>query len=192
MPPKRRVQPEPEETVEETPAPRRRGRPRKTETVEQPAAKTTTTHRRRSTPAEKEEPAPAASNGYGTAWLVEHVNEELGTDLDGKALRVILRELTEDGVISRDDRSRYSFKGPRDRAVLAVIKRVKSGAQSDDDKPARGRPAATKTAATKTTATKSTTARRGRPAKKTEPEPDPDLPDFDDEEEELDDEIEDL
>ncbi|MGH3834105.1 MAG: hypothetical protein ACRDSF_00155 [Pseudonocardiaceae bacterium] len=188
MPPRKRraVNTEPEEIEEieeieeEAPAPRRRGRPRKTEAVaEKPAAtRKTATRTRASTKTEES----AASNGYGTSWLVEHVNEELGTDLDGKALRVILRELTDQGVIQRDDRSRYTFKGPRDRAVLAVLKHVKSGAlKSDEEKPTRGRPKKAAPAA-------KTPTRRGRP-RKTEPNPDPDLPDFDDE---TDDEIEDL
>lgn len=189
----RNVNPEPseideddaEEIEEPEPAPKRRGRPRRTD-AEKPAAATKTT-RRRTSPAKTEEPASASqSNGYGTAWLVEHVNEECGTDLDGKALRVILRELAESGIIQRDDRSRYSFKGPRDKQVLAVIRAVKTAAR-DDEKPARGRPAKKETPAAKTAP-----ARRGRSRKTAEPEPDPDLPDFEDDEEMEDDEIEDL
>lgn len=155
---------------EETePKPIRRGRPRKTTTTdvtEKPARKTT----------------PASeSNGYGTGWLVEHVNETLDTSLDSKALRVILRNLTEEGIIEREDNSRYSFTGPRDKTVLAVIKAVRTAGTKTESKPAT----ATRK---KTTVAETPKPTRGRPKKKIV-EPDPDLPDFPDED---DDEIEEL
>lgn len=158
MPPRRRktveVVEDTEETVEGPKPVRRRGRPRAT------------------TPAVKEKPVPqkAESNGLGTTWLMEYVNEELGTSLDGKAIRVILRELASEGIGERDDKSRYTFSGPKDRTVLAVLKRVRT---ADETPSLRTRKAPVKKAAP---------VRRGRPKKVQPVEDDPDLPDFDDEE----------
>lgn len=67
---------------------------------------------------------------FGTKELAAHVSEETGKDYDAYALRILLRKLAKDGVITRDDstgRARYSFTGPKDPQVKAIIKAVKSG-----------------------------------------------------------------
>jgi len=80
-----------------------------------------------SAPAKKEK---AETNGMGAAWLADHVNETLGTELTPANVRVILRKMAADGDIEREvgtDRARYSFTGENDRTVKAVIKRVRAG-----------------------------------------------------------------
>lgn len=68
---------------------------------------------------------------FGTKELADHVNAEAGTSYDAYALRILLRKLTKDGVIEREEsngRSRYSFTGPKDPQVKAIVKAVKEGA----------------------------------------------------------------
>ena len=68
---------------------------------------------------------------YGSAWLVDHVNTEAGTSYTASTLRILLRKLTKDGVLSRDSegRQRYNFpKGANDPQVKAIVKAVKGGA----------------------------------------------------------------
>lgn len=67
---------------------------------------------------------------FGTKELAEHVNAETGKSYDAYALRILLRKLAKDGVIDRDDttgRARYSFTGPKDPQVKAIVKAVKAG-----------------------------------------------------------------
>lgn len=67
---------------------------------------------------------------FGTKELAEHVNAETGKSYDAYALRILLRKLAKEGVITRDDstgRARYSFTGPKDPQVKAIIKAVKEG-----------------------------------------------------------------
>lgn len=67
---------------------------------------------------------------FGTKELAEHVNAETGKTYDAYALRILLRKLAKEGVITRDDstgRARYSFTGPKDPQVKAIIKAVKEG-----------------------------------------------------------------
>lgn len=67
---------------------------------------------------------------FGTKELAAHVSEETGKDYDAYALRILLRKLAKEGVITRDDstgRARYSFTGPKDPQVKAIIKAVKAG-----------------------------------------------------------------
>lgn len=90
-------------------------------------------------PAKKEKAskaAPAAapkaeSIEYGSAWLVEHVNDEAGTSYTASTLRILLRKLTKEGVLDRDSeggRQRYNFpKGANDPQVRAIVKAVKAG-----------------------------------------------------------------
>lgn len=77
-------------------------------------------------------PAPKADAiEFGSAWLVEHVNEEAGTSYTASTLRILLRKLTRDGVLNResDGRQRYNFpKGANDPQVKAIVKAVKGGA----------------------------------------------------------------
>lgn len=86
---------------------------RRTATKEAPAAKPV---------AAKKATEPAK----GTAWLVEHVNDTLGTDYSGYQLRILIRKLVKDGTLERGE-GRYEFKGPRDPQVLAILKAVKAG-----------------------------------------------------------------
>lgn len=83
----------------------------------------------KSAPAAKEAPAEVK----GTSWLAEHVNAETGSSYDGYGIRILLRSLTKEGVIERGE-GRYSFAGPRDKTVLAVVKAVKSGAADNAKK----------------------------------------------------------
>lgn len=90
----------------------------------------------KATPAKTEK---AESTGMGVAWLAEHVNDTLGTELTPANLRVILRKMAADGDIEREvgtDRARYQFTGENDRTVKQVIKRVKSG-EADEAKKER-------------------------------------------------------
>lgn len=82
--------------------------------------------------------APAKKKGptrpeiaFGTKELADHVNEATGSSYDAYQLRILLRKLAKDGVIERDDstgRARYSFTGPKDPQVKAIVKAVKEGA----------------------------------------------------------------
>lgn len=77
-------------------------------------------------------PAPKAEAiEFGSAWLVEHVNEQAGTSYSASALRILLRKLTKEGLLQRDadGRQRYNFpKGEKDPQVKAIVKAVKEGA----------------------------------------------------------------
>lgn len=88
---------------------------------------------------EDEAPAPKAKKkapsreavAFGTNELAAHVNEATGKDYDAYSLRILLRKLAKEGVIERDDstgRARYSFSGPKDPQVKAIVKAVKEGA----------------------------------------------------------------
>lgn len=156
---------------EEEPAPRRRGRPKGSTTKKKPAKS-----------------AQTSKPVFGTNELLEHVNTKTGKSLDPKALRVVLRQLAEDGVVERtvgEDRARYSFSGVNDPQVKAVVAKVKSMGtktrgrpkQEEDDEeeetPRRTRKTPAKKPAAKkpvtrrktTTATKKpATTRRRKPA----------------------------
>jgi DNA-binding transcriptional ArsR family regulator len=108
---------------------------RKTATKPAPAAKAA------KAPASKGKAAKAAAAPvsapkaepieYGSAWLVEHVNEQAGTSYTASTLRILLRKLTRDGVLEREaeGRQRYNFpKGANDPQVKAIVKAVKGGA----------------------------------------------------------------
>lgn len=85
-------------------------------------------------PAKKAKAAPkpkAAAVEFGTKELADHVNSEAGTSYDAYTLRILLRKLTKEGVIARTEsegRARYSFSGPKDPQVKAIVKAVKEGA----------------------------------------------------------------
>lgn len=68
---------------------------------------------------------------FGTKELADHVNEATGSSYDAYQLRILLRKLAKEGVIERDEttgRARYSFTGPKDPQVKAIVKAVKEGA----------------------------------------------------------------
>jgi hypothetical protein len=83
---------------------------------------------------------------FGTAWLANLANDKLGTNYTPYTLRAAIRKLIKDGVYDRavgEDRSRYEFSGPKDPAVAAILKALKSmpekstGNRSDNLKKAR-------------------------------------------------------
>jgi hypothetical protein len=81
--------------------------------------------------AEKPAKVAAPKIEFGTKELAAHVNSEAGTSYDAYNLRILLRKLTKDGVLERvesEGRSRYSFTGPEDPQVVAIVEAVKSGA----------------------------------------------------------------
>lgn len=81
--------------------------------------------------AEKPAKAAAPKIEFGTKELAAHVNAETGASYDAYNLRILLRKLTKDGVLERvesEGRSRYSFTGPKDPQVVAIVEAVKSGA----------------------------------------------------------------
>lgn len=139
-------------------------------------------------PAPKTKAKPAAKAApavetKGTTWLTEHVNEQAGTSYNSAAIRILLRKLVKDGVLSREigtDRSRYDFSGPKDPTVLAVVKAVKAGAikEARDEKLGKLKEGA---AAKKAAGT--APAPKGRAKAKPAPEPEViDDEEFDDEE----------
>ena len=69
----------------------------------------------------------------GTKWLTDLVNEKLGTSYTSYQLRILLRKLTKEGVIEREE-GNYIFKGERDPRVVAVLKAVKAGAMEAETK----------------------------------------------------------
>lgn len=99
-----------------------------TDEVEAPAPKA---KKAKKAAAEKPAKAAAPKIEFGTKELAAHVNKEAGTSYDAYNLRILLRKLTKDGVLERvesEGRSRYSFTGPKDPQVVAIVKAVKSGA----------------------------------------------------------------
>jgi predicted transcriptional regulator len=110
--------------------------------------------------AEKPAKEKSAPIEFGSAWLATHVNEQAGTAYDAYNLRILLRKLTKDGVLTRaesEGRARYSFTGPEDPQVQQIVEAVKSGA-ADQAKQERldklkadraSKPKATKAKATK-------------------------------------------
>lgn len=86
---------------------------------------------KKAAPAEKPAKVAAPKIEFGTKELAEHVNKEAGTSYDAYNLRILLRKLTKDGVLARvesEGRSRYSFTGPEDPQVVAIVAAVKDGA----------------------------------------------------------------
>jgi antitoxin component of RelBE/YafQ-DinJ toxin-antitoxin module len=100
-------------------------------------------------------PKKSTQDGHNSQWLAEHVSQVTGKDVDSRQLRMILRKLAKEGALAREvgeDRTRYSFTGPNDPTVKAVIKAVKEGATErksnvDNLKKAREAKAAKKAAA---------------------------------------------
>lgn len=123
-----------EDDVEEAPAAKPAKRTRRTRTAE-PVEEVEETPRR----ARKAAPAKAAaaatedtgSSEYNTSWLAEYASEVTGVDMDGRAARMLLRKMANDGDLDRtvgEDRGRYTFpKGANDATVKKFISRVKNG-----------------------------------------------------------------
>lgn len=144
---------EDEEDEEPEPAPKKRGRPA--------AAKKA---------AADEKPRAASKRPeieFGTAQLVDHVNVVCGTAYKAYDLRVLLRKMAKNNELDREvgeDRSRYSFSGPKDPVVIALVKKIKSGAVEESKKEAIDTLKA-KVAAKKGDNVTSIKKKRGRPAK---------------------------
>lgn len=105
------------EEVEEEPAPKRGGK-------KAPAKKSSTK------PAAESKKTKVDAPVYGTQWLADHVNAQLGTEYKTYDLRVLLRKMAKNGDLEREvgeDRSRYDFSGENDPIVKAVLKKLKSG-----------------------------------------------------------------
>jgi antitoxin component of RelBE/YafQ-DinJ toxin-antitoxin module len=119
-------------------------------------------------------PKKSTSDGHNSQWLAEHVSQATGKDVDSRQLRMILRKLAKEGALAREvgeDRTRYSFTGPNDPTVKAVIKAVKEGAterKSNVDNLKKAREAkAAKKASAPAKAAKKTATKKAAPAKAT-------------------------
>lgn len=67
---------------------------------------------------------------FGSTELAAHINEVTGEKYDARAARMLLRKLARDGNLDRqvgESRDRYSFSGPDDPTVKAVVAMVKDG-----------------------------------------------------------------
>lgn len=120
------------------------------------------------TEAPAKEKAPEIT--FGTKQLADHINAETGSSYDSYALRVVLRKMTKDGILERneaDSRSRYSFTGPEDPQVQAIVNALKEG-YGEKAKQARLDELKAKREAGKTT--KKPAARKAKAAK-AEPAP---------------------
>lgn len=86
--------------------------------------------------APKKKPANAVE--FGTAELLAHIESETGKKYDGRQLRVLLRKMKAAGELPGEaaDGKRYSFTGPTDEKVVAIIQRVKAGEVDDATKAA--------------------------------------------------------
>lgn len=69
---------------------------------------------------------------FGTAELVEHLNAKTERTFTGASLRTLLRKLIKDGVLEAFE-GRYSFEGPKDPRVVAIVKAVNDGAAEAAD-----------------------------------------------------------
>src|SRR5262245_56079109 len=81
-------------------------------------------------------PAPKRQDKveFGSSWLAAHVTEVTGQLFDSRSVRMLLRKLASDGKLDRavgETRDRYSFTGPTDPIVKAVVEMVKSGAAKE-------------------------------------------------------------
>lgn len=116
-----------------------------------------------------EEPAPKAKKNkakstkakaparekieFGSSWLAQHATETTGVTVDARSLRILLRKMAKNEEIGagRDDKSRYSWTGPKDPEVKLIVKAIKGGAlektKSDGLEAARAAKAAKKAAA---------------------------------------------
>lgn len=99
-----------DETDEVEEAPQKKSRAKKS-TAKKPAAK------------------KANDVAFGTAELLALIEKEHGKAYDGRALRVLLRKMKAAGELPGEaaDGKRYSFTGPEDPQVQAIIQRVKAG-----------------------------------------------------------------
>lgn len=85
----------------------------------------------RKAPAKKAAPKKKPVNAveFGTAELLALIEKEHGKAYDGRQLRVLLRKMKAAGELPGEaaDGKRYSFTGPEDPQVQAIVQRVKNG-----------------------------------------------------------------
>jgi hypothetical protein len=86
--------------------------------------------------AEAEEGAKVAANqeapAFGTNELAALIKEQTGKEYTTRDLRALIRRMARSGEgvtrdISRDNPTRYSWTGPKDPEVIAIVKQVKQG-----------------------------------------------------------------
>jgi hypothetical protein len=79
--------------------------------------------------------APKSSGGdevvFGASDLAALLTKKTGKTITARDLRTLLRKMARDGRLDREitagNRSRYSWSGPKDPEVVAIIKAVTSG-----------------------------------------------------------------
>jgi MarR-like DNA-binding transcriptional regulator SgrR of sgrS sRNA len=68
---------------------------------------------------------------FGASDLAKLLSEKTGKNISARDLRTLLRKMARDGRLDREitagNRSRYSWSGPNDPEVKAIIKAVTSG-----------------------------------------------------------------
>ena len=72
----------------------------------------------------------ASAPKFGSKELAAYVTEQTGENYDARGIRMLLRKLAKDGQLARvigETRDRYSFSGPEDAAVQAIVGMVKDG-----------------------------------------------------------------
>lgn len=101
------------------------GEDEEVEEDETPAAKPKRGAKKAAAPKKK----PANAVEFGTAELLAYIEAETTKKYDGRQLRVLLRKMKAAGELPGEaaDGKRYSFSGPEDAKVVAIIKRVKAG-----------------------------------------------------------------
>lgn len=94
-------------------------------------------------PKAKRKPPTRPAIEFNSGWLAEYLNSQAGTSYDARGLRVLLRRLANEGVITRvvgEDRSRYDFTGgpdsPTVKAILAAVKAKPAKAEKTEKAPA--------------------------------------------------------
>lgn len=95
-----------------------------------------------SKPAKKTRKKRADAPAFGIQELVAHIKEETDKDYTPREVRTLLRKMARDGSsrvnreVSAENRSRYSWSGPDDAEVQAVIAAVGEGEIEADKKAA--------------------------------------------------------
>lgn len=132
-----------------------------------------------SKPAKKTRKKRADAPAFGIQELCAHIKEETDKDYTPREVRTLLRKMARDGSqrvnreISADNRSRYSWSGPEDPEVQAVIAAVAEG-EIEADKKAALDALKERKAAKDAAEGKAKPAKKAPAKKKAAPAPDPD------------------
>lgn len=132
---------------------------------DEPAPTTKKTAKKKAT--SQKSPPKSTAPEFGTKELVAHVNSQTGKNLDGRAVRLVLRKLAREGVLQRtvgEERGRYSFTGPNDPQVKAVVTAIKSGASDKTPAPKKPVSKAKAEPAKKTVKKTASGTKRAKPA----------------------------